>query len=286
MSLPYKLLRPGYLVGLKTALKGDNVTYDKVVIEDERVDEYGQLVSKWETDKTIADAAEQERAVKTRSKARNLVTAVCAKSDFGYLCPDDRLNDLEGAIDEASRLCDEFNLTASRTEIIFSTLKGRIAADDGKAIDAIKGELAELLGAMETGVRGLNVEAIREAAIKAKELGKMLQPGAQKEVMEYVNKVRKLATEINKAGDQAATVVNDQVLAGLANARTSFLDFDGGAEVKDTVVEGRVLDLDPDIAQASAAEVAETPVDTYDDDFLTVAPVEQVRELDLEDMLS
>jgi hypothetical protein len=284
MSLSYKLLRPGYLVGLKTAIKGENVKYDKVVLEPERVDEYGQLVSKWETDKTIADAAEQERAVKTRSKARNLVTAVCAKSDFGYLCPDDRLVDLEAAIDEATRLCDEFNLTATLSEIVFSTLKGRIAADDGKAIKAIKGELSELLTAMEAGVKNLNVEGIREAAGKAKELGKMLQPSAQKEVMEYVNKVRKLATEINKAGDQAATVVNAEVLRGLANARTEFLDFDGGAELKDTTVEGRVLDLDPEVEQATAAP--EVAADTYEDEFLSVAPVERVVDLDLEDMLA
>ena len=286
MSLSYKTLRPGVLVGLKTAIKGDNVTYDKTVLEAEHVDEAGQLVGSWQTDKTVADAAEYARAVEVRSKARNLVTGICAKSDFGYLCPDDKLEALETAIAKAEQICEEFNLTARITEINFNTLKGRIATDDDKAIRAIKGELTELLDAMDDGFKRLDVKAVRAVVKKAKSLGTMLAPDVQKRLEEYLGEVRAVAIKVNAAGEQAATVLSEEVLKGLANSRTAFLDIDGGAEIKDTTVAGRTVDLDPDVAQASAEYVA-AATDT-DDDFTVVtdAPAETARELDLEDMLA
>ena len=286
MSLSYKTLRPGVLVGLKTAIKGDNVTYDKTVLEAEHVDEAGQLVGSWQTDKTVADAAEYARAVEVRSKARNLVTGICAKSDFGYLCPDDKLEALETAIAKAEQICEEFNLTARITEINFNTLKGRIATDDDKAIRAIKGELTELLDAMDDGFKRLDVKAVRAVVKKAKSLGTMLAPDVQKRLEEYLGEVRAVAIKVNAAGEQAATVLSEEVLKGLANSRTAFLDIDGGAEIKDTTVAGRTVDLDPDVAQASAEYVAAAT--DIDDDFTVVpdAPAETARELDLEDMLA
>jgi len=299
MSLGYKTLRPGILVGLKTKISGDNVEYAKTVIEEEHVNENGELIAKWQTDKTVADAEEQERAVKVRSAARNLVTGVCAKSDFGYLCPDNKEAELEAAVEKANILVNEFNLTASLSEIEFYTIYGRIAADDEKAIRAIKNEVNGLLEAMAKGVQDLNVEDIRSAANKAKRLGTMLAPDVQARVQEYIDQVRKVAVEINKAGDQAATVVDATILASLANRRTEFLDIDEAAEIKDTVVEGRALDLDPEVAapviydRDNATGDFNNPDNFIDlglDDVeptpLTVADEAPARELDLEDILS
>jgi hypothetical protein len=289
MPFTSKTLLPGLLVGLKTKIAGDNVDYAKTVIEEEHVDELGQLIGAWRTDKTIADAAEFKRATEVRSKARNLVTGVCAKSDFGYLCPESKVDQLEIAIDKAAALCDDFNRTAMITSIEFNTLTGRIATDDVKAIKAIKGELAELLAEMAAGVKNLDPERTRAAANKAKRLGTMLAPEQQKEVQEYIDSVRKLAVEIKKAGDQAATVVNEEVLKGLANARTAFLDIDGAVEVEQAEVVGRALDLDPDVVAPVAEDdiLGPAPDEVASvDEALTVATEEQARELDLEDMLS
>lgn len=289
MSLTYKTLRPGVLVGLKTAIKGENVTYDKTVIEAEHVDELGQLVGSWQTDKTVADAAEYELAVTVRSKARNLVTGICAKSDFGYLCPDDKLDALEAAIAKAEQICEEFNLTARITEIVFSTLKGRIATDDDKAIRAIKGELVDLLDAMDAGLKALDVKGVRAVVKKAKSLGTMLAPDVQKRLEEYLGDVRSVAVKINAAGDQAAKVLDEEVLKGLANSRTAFLDLDGGGEVQDTTVAGRTLDLDPDVEQAfdpDVVAIAEADQEDFEAALEPVVAAERARELDLEDMLS
>lgn len=279
MPFTSKTLLPGVLVGLKTKIGGDNVEYEKIVIEPEFIDASGQLTEKWQTDKTIADAVEFERATKTRSKARNLVTSVCAKSDFGYLCPDSKVDQLEIAINEAAELCAEFNATATITEIVFGCVTGRIASDDKKAVAAIKKELADLLAEMVAGVKALDPEKTRAAASKAKQLGTMLAPETQKELQEYIGRVRKLATDINKAGDQAAEIVSEEVVKGLLTARTAFLDIDGTVDVEQTEVVGRALDLEP-------VDDLLGPEPTSIDAALTVAVEEQARELDLEDMLS
>lgn len=255
MPILSKVLRPGLLVGLSTAIKGENVNYDKTVIDEEHVDESGALVGSWRTDKTIIDAAEYEQAVKVRSKARNLVTGICGRSDFGYLCPDNKQAELEAAVAEGTRICTEFNLSAGVTEIKFLVLTGRIAADDAAAVRAIKGELNSLLEAMDVGIKALDVNAVREIAKKTKKLGGMLQPDAQARLEAYIKEVRAVAVKINAAGDQAAAVVDEEVLKSLATARTAFLDLDEEIAIKDSTAEGRALDLDPEV-EAMVADAA------------------------------
>lgn len=281
------LLRPGLLVGLKTAIKGDNVDYTKTVLEEEHTNDNGELVGSWQTDKVVVDAAEHERAVKVRSKARNLVTSICAKTDFGLLCPADKAPLLEAALKEGAELCIAFNESASLTEIVFSSLTGTIAVNDAQAIRAIKGELAGLLEEMDKGVKALDVDATRLAANKAKQLGSMLSPDVQASLQKYIKDIRKVATEINKAGDQAAEVLNEEVLKGLALARTAFLDLDGMAEVQETVVEGRAVDLDPDVPSPVAETSAdETEIDIFgEDEPLTTPSDASAPELDLDDIL-
>src|ERR1035437_7255647 len=153
MSLPSKTLRPGLLVGLKTSITGDNVEYVKTVLEEEHTDEFGALVGSWQTDKSVADAAEQEAASKIRSKARGFITSVCARSDFGYLCPESREAQLEAAIKNAQELCAEFNSSARLSQVNFFAITGRIAADDVQAVRAIKSELNGLLETVEPRIK-------------------------------------------------------------------------------------------------------------------------------------
>jgi hypothetical protein len=257
MSLKSKTLIPGLLVGLSTNIKGDNVTYDKTVIEEEHVDELGQLVGSWQTDKTVADAAEYELAKKIRGRARTLITSICAKSDFGYLCPEAKQSELEAAIRQATEICDDFNLTARITEVNVYTITGRIAATDEQAARAIKGELNNLLEAMDAATQKFDVKAIREFRAKAQKLGQMLTPDVRKSLDEALDERRTLATKINKAikaGEEASKELDAQTLAALARSRTAFLDLDGETEVRDTEAVARALDLDPDV-EASAEYV-------------------------------
>jgi hypothetical protein len=294
MSLPSKTLRPGLLVSLKTSITGDNVEYTKTIIEEEHIDETGALVGSWQTDKTVADAAEQELAVKVRSKARAFITGVCAKSDFGYLCPESNEAALEVAIRKAVDVCTEFNLSARITEVNCFAITGRIAADDVQAVRAIKGELNGLLETVEESIKALDVDAARAALNKATKLGMMLAPEAQKGLQETVELSRAVAVKVAKAikaGTQAAEVIDAATLAALASSRTAFLDLDGATEVQapaDTT--GRALDLEPqdsveDEAAVAAASGNDLDLD-FGDDAEPVREAAPTRELELEDMLA
>jgi len=79
---------------MSTSIDG-NVDHEKTMLEEEHVTEAGELRSRWETERVVLDAVEMDAATKVRSKARSLITGICAKSDFGYLCPDNKIEALD-----------------------------------------------------------------------------------------------------------------------------------------------------------------------------------------------
>lgn len=242
-------LRPGLLVSLKTSLSG-NVSYVKHDRAEDIID--GTLKAKWETEKTVIDVAEHERATKVRSKARSLVASVCANSAFGLLCPESQGEVLNKAIADARKLCDEFNLDAKVTRIWFYAITGRVAADDVEAVRAINSEVRDLLADMAEGVEKLDVKIVRDAASKAKQLGSMLTPDAQARIQIAIDAARSSARKIVAAGEQAALEIDKQTLQTLKEARTAFLDIEQEQrEIAAPVATGRALDLEPTKSEAA-----------------------------------
>lgn len=245
MSISVSTLRPGLLVNINTAIKG-NVKYVKNVIESEHLTEAGEERATWETERTICDPKEYDAAVKVRSKARSIISSVCTASYFGMLCPEDKRAQLDIALAEANKLCDEFNKTATVTNVKFFAIAGRIAADDVEAVRAINSEVRYLIDEMQSGIEGLDVEVVRKAASRAKQLGNMLSPDAQARIESAVKAVREQAKKLVEAGEQAATAIDATTINKLAEARTAFLDLDPAAEVSVPVdTSGRALDLAP-----------------------------------------
>src|SRR5262249_19083139 len=160
--------------------------------EADHINDMGERVASWETQRTIADPEEHERAVKARSKARSIITGVCAASAFGLLCPVSRERDLESAIADARRVTEEFNAGAKLSSVSVYVITGRVADNDVEAVRAINSELRELLDSMRDGVRDLDATAIREAANKARALGQMLSAEAQEKVKEAIDAARKV----------------------------------------------------------------------------------------------
>jgi hypothetical protein len=237
-------IRPGLLVGLSTSIKG-NVKYNKTELEGERVED-GVLKSKWETEKTVINPAEHDAATKIRTKARGFITSVCSATQFGYLCPENKVEQLNAAIANARRVCDEFNRGSEVTTISFYAITGRVNPDDKEAVRAIKSEVSTLLAEMSDGVKNLDVEVIRGAAKRAKQIGSMLSPEAQARVQIAIDAARKKATEIKAAGEQAAVEIDRATLETLAEARTAFLDIDDAPEmVAPADTSGRAIDLTP-----------------------------------------
>lgn len=237
-------IRPGFLVAIKTAVSG-NVTYKKSDVEASKLDG-GAEHAKWETERTIKNAAEQDAATKVRSKARNLIAGICSTTDFGYLCPLIAKADLDKAIEEARKLCNDFNNGSTVTKIRFGAITGTIAQDDYAAVRAIRREVAELLTDMQQGLQALDIKTVREAAARAKQLGQMLTPDAQVRVELAIKSARDLATKIVAAGDQGAREIDRATIARLTETRTAFLDLDEPTEqIGTSFTPGRAVDLVP-----------------------------------------
>lgn len=238
-------LRPGFLVSLKTSLRG-NVSYVSDIIESEHVTAEGSKRAKWETERTIADPAEFEAAKQAQQKARAAVSRVCAHSEFGLLCPESAAADLEAAVAQAQEIAAAFNASAKLTKVNVYVLTGRIAPDDIEAVRAINSEMRELLAEMQDGIKNLDVDAVRTAANKARRMASMLTPDAQARVRTAIDAARRTARLMVKAGEQAAQEIDRATLAAITDARTAFLDLDDEpAEVAAPRAEARAIDLTP-----------------------------------------
>lgn len=241
-------IRPGLLVSLRTNLSG-NVSYRAQEIEADHVDpETGARRARWETERVIEDPAEHERAVKARGKARSLITTVCAQSAFGLLCPAADEDKLHAAIRDARTVTEEFNSTASLTNISVNVIVGRIAADDVEAVRAINSEIRELLAQMERGLRNVDATVIREAANKARALSTMLSPDAVKRAQVAIEAARIAARQIVKAGETAAIEVDAAAIETVRTSRLAFLDLEDAAEMQAPEARAAALDLDTETA--------------------------------------
>jgi len=236
-------LRPGLLVSVKTALHG-NVTYNKRMLESEhRVDD-GAAKARWETERTIANPEEHERAKEARSKASYVVRSLCAKSAFGLLCPESKSEELAAAVEQARKIADEFNKSAELTQVSVYVITGRIAADDVEAVRAINSEVRELLEEMRNGVAQLDVDSIRDAANRARQLGSMLSPEAEARVRIAIDTAREAARKIVKAGEQAAQEIDTSAIRKISEMRTTFLDLEEReTRTQAPAATGRAVDL-------------------------------------------
>lgn len=251
-------LKPGYLVSLKTALRG-GVTYQRVDLDPDHTTEEGARVAEWQTKRRIENAAEHEAATVARSKARSLIVAQCCASSFGLLCPLANEAELYQAVESARAIAALHNASAAHTFVDVYVLVGRIAESSAEAERAISSELRELLDAMRAGIAEADPDAIRAAANKARALDAMLDDGVRSRVNDAIAEARKAAREIvkrvQKSGETAAAVVAECATARIDAARFSFLDLDALAEAATVTPEApaaRGLDLEPGSDDAAA----------------------------------
>jgi hypothetical protein len=233
------------LVSLKTSVRGGR-RYRKVDLGVERDPETGAEVSRWDTTKIVFDPEEQRLAAQTTNRARYLVARVCAESRHGLLCPEDRVDELEAAINEATALCDEFNIGAVHTRVEVNVVCGKIVADDIMATQALFRETEQFLEQMQQGIAELDVKKVREACKKALDVGQMLAPDANSTVAAAVNSARAAARKIVKAGEQVAVEIDQSTLDTIGAARNAFLDFDftENVEIEAAPVQGRAIDFE------------------------------------------
>ena len=269
-------IRPGLLVSLKTALQG-GVHYKTRDLVADHVTEDGSRRAAWETERTVEDPAEHERGTKARGKARSLVSLVCANSTFGLLCAEADREKLMAAISEARAVADDFNRRAAISRVTVNVIVGRVAADDVEAVRAINSEIRDLLAAMDRGLQALDVEAIREAANKAKSLSTMLSPEASQRAEAAIRAARTAARQIVKAGEAAAIEVDQATLRTVREARLMFLDIpDSTMEAEVPVPEAitRTVDLEPAAPEEpTAPDSSDLEIDTEETPVIPPPPV-------------
>lgn len=231
MPLATSTLRPGFLVSLKTSLRG-NVHYDRTDLTP--VGE-GAGVQEWKTKRTIEDVEEFERGKRARTRAGSTIRSICSQSAFGLLCPEVDVDKLEAAIAEARKIVDDFNAEAQLSRISIYVLTGRVMPDDVEAVRAINSEIRELMADMAAGVGSGNVDAIREAASRVKGIGEMLETEAQTKVEMAVRTARDAAKQIVRdrehEGSGGRALVDKSAIKRINELRTAFLDLDEAGEV-------------------------------------------------------
>jgi hypothetical protein len=268
MSTPQiRTLRPGLLVALNTSIKG-NISYGTREIEGIHLNELGEQVARWETTRIIMDPEEHEQAWKVRIKARNLIKAVCAKSAFGLLCPEDRAPELIAAIAESRKLVGEFNDQAMLTSLSVNVIFGRIAQDDVEAVRAISGELRDLMEEMQVGLKNLDVKRVRDAAAKAKQVGEMLTPEKREKLEEAIKVARSSARQIVKAGAEVAIEIDKVAIEQIDMTRVAFLDIEESSQPEIAVPEVDVRGFD----LADEIEVESTPLPEGWNEITETAP--------------
>jgi hypothetical protein len=224
-------IRPGIMVSLKPRNRG-GVSYVRTDLEKEVPGVGGSLVEEWRTRKVVESPEETDRAKRTIGKAASLVRAVCVSTNFGLLCPLDREGELDAAWREARRLVEEHNATAETTHLAIYMMKGQVAGTDEEAARSITEEVRGLVEQMNSGIDRLDVEVIREAASKAKQLEEMMEAEQAATVGAAVKAARSAARLITKrAGEDPKLVLLDVQRGDLEKARMAFLDLGEDAEV-------------------------------------------------------
>lgn len=243
------VLKPGYLVSLKTAIKG-GVTYTRKDTDPEHRTDAGAVVAAWETSKEIPDPDDYDRAILARTAARSAVGKVCAYSPaFGFLCPLSNEGELDDAIREARRIATEHNATTTGSYLQISVICGRIAQDDAEAARAVGTEMRELMEQIQAGIRKADPALIREAANRAKGMESMLSAEVSGQVSAAIVEAREAARAIvkrvQKSGETAAAVVAELNISRIERARFAFLDLDESAEAESVAPAGRGIDYEP-----------------------------------------
>jgi hypothetical protein len=226
-------------------------------------------VTRWETTRILADAEAYELAKKVRGKARSLIAGTCAASDFGLMCPEAREGNLDAAYAEALARIEAHNARGGTTRVNLYMVKGRIAASDEMAAKAIGAEVRGLLDTMKSALVAADVGAIREAASRARAIGRVLDEETAGKLGKAIDEARSAAKAIVKrvevGGEDAALVIQELSRKAIDEARFCFLDLDPVVAVESSAPEARALDLEPagDV-EVSAPEGRTVEVDGVD----------------------
>lgn len=220
-------IRPGILVSLKTSVSG-GVVYERKDIEPEHSFGGDGKRSKWETTRTVQDAAEFEAACKTRISAGDRIRNVCMRTGFGLVCPQAKIAALDEAVTTSRREVEAFNVSSRASKVSLGVMRGQIASSDSEAVLAISQEVRTLLDQIRGGIAKLDVSAIREASSAARKMEQMLDDQQAGIVSAAVVAARAAAREIvrrvERDGEDSIAVLQSLKMDAIETARFAFIE--------------------------------------------------------------
>ena len=196
------------------------------------------VIEEWETEKTVANAAEWEKAVALRGDLRHSISRLCARTPLGdlLLIPPDRETDVRAALDAARSKVDAHNASASAHHLVMGCVLLRFVPEDEWTARSIRGEIFAVLTRMDQGIGNADAEAIREAADAAKRVLPMLTSIAAPVLEQAVEEARRAAREITrrigKGGESAEAVIGEIMEHGTGRIADAMIYFAGTEEVK------------------------------------------------------
>jgi len=264
-------LRPGYWVILNTTIASKNVKYNRVELEAEHITDEGTQRAKWEQTRVVLDPAEQKAGIQARGLARSAIIKPCSWNEFGYMVSEENLPKLREAEIEAKRIAEEFNRTAALTRVNVYVIAAKVASNDVEAMEKINGELREYFDDIQSAVKALDYEAIRENVTRLAKMEGMLSDDVRESTNAAIKAGRKIANDIAKAvrekAEVAAIKIDSELTTKIETARAMFLDLDAVAEVATPEISDlRAVALDPDVKAEPVAndydDSIELPADT------------------------
>jgi hypothetical protein len=222
MTIP---VQPGYLVVLKTKVRG-GIERRREELDHHR--DGAADVAAWKTTRRIEDLEEFEAASAVRSSARNLVRKACLHTPFGLICLKSRRPELDQALVTAHSMVDAHNAQAEHTRVKIACLMGEIAQSEAEAIEAVTGEIRDLLEDLKSATADGRVEDIRDVANRARVMQQMLDPESDaSETMKRAIKAsrtiaRAVAKHVEAEGEDLATVLEAANMQPIAQAAFFF----------------------------------------------------------------
>jgi hypothetical protein len=229
------MLRPCFLVAMQSHLHGGK--HHEVVGIEETTDKNGKLTKRVLTEEVFDDPQEYASANKVRNDAMKMMKKVCNKTAFSWILLVDREDEFAGARIVANQMVEEFNANSMFTKVDIGAFTGKVASDSAENLRAIRDQVQGVLDSMNEGIEKLSPAEIRKAALKAKEVAKVISSDQGKRIDEAVATARlianQLAKRVEREGEDAAQVLADlkNEVDSLQVSRFEFLDLEDHGEI-------------------------------------------------------
>lgn len=227
-------IRPGWIVALITSVE-DKIfgatLKERFVLKDVITSE-GHSLKKTMNSTERLDPIEFQEATDLRLKLRSRATSHCVKTPWGLICDENRLEEMEAAVEIAASEIESFNHLSTHYQVDWSWRLGWCAGDKEREARAVRVEVTRLVDRLQVALLATDVlnrpKTIRDICGPLREMSKLLEPEslAEAALQALLKSARSTATALVKAGEDDAAAI-EEILAGheqtsLVSARAIF----------------------------------------------------------------